>query len=288
MKILFIALTAGALFAAALPGEADAARLGGGRSFGAQRSVVTPQKAAPSRQAAQQSGTAAQQPQPAAGNRWLGPLAGLAAGLGLGWLFSQGGFGAIASVLLMALAGIAVYMLLARYARPRGGAQPLRYAAPAPQSGVASPLSQVPGFGSGDAPTTTGRAPRVPAGFDATGFLKQAKLNFVRLQEANDRGDLDTIRDVTTDEMFESLSAELAGGRNAPQRTDVVNLDASLLEVVTEGDVHWASVHFCGTIREDAHGTAKPFEEVWHLRKSVAGGSGWLLAGIQQVSSNQA
>jgi predicted lipid-binding transport protein (Tim44 family) len=63
----------------------------------------------------------------------------------------------------------------------------------------------------------------------------------------------------------------------------VVTLDASLIEVVTEGRLHWASVRFSGAIREDAGATATPFEEIWHLQKPMDGSSGWLLAGIQQV-----
>jgi predicted lipid-binding transport protein (Tim44 family) len=63
-----------------------------------------------------------------------------------------------------------------------------------------------------------------------------------------------------------------------------VALDASLIEVVTEDRLHWASVRFSGSIREHASARAEPFEEIWHLQKPVDGSSGWLLAGIQQVS----
>jgi len=61
-------------------------------------------------------------------------------------------------------------------------------------------------------------------------------------------------------------------------------LNAALLELVTEGGLHWASVRFSGAIREEANALAEPFEEIWHVRKPVNGSSGWLLAGIQQPS----
>ncbi|MGB7541279.1 MAG: hypothetical protein WBM28_04590, partial [Burkholderiales bacterium] len=93
MKGFIVALFALTLVAGLMPEDAQAkGRLGGGRSIGTQRQVTTPQKqAAPPSQ--QQAAPAAPQPQPAGASRWLGPLAGLAAGLGLGWLFANGGFG---------------------------------------------------------------------------------------------------------------------------------------------------------------------------------------------------
>jgi predicted lipid-binding transport protein (Tim44 family) len=108
-------------------------------------------------------------------------------------------------------------------------------------------------------------------------------MNFARLQMANDRGNLEEIREFTTPEMFEALAADLrqrAGG----QQTDVSELDAQLLEVATEGGQHWASVRFSGLVREAPGAAAEPFQEVWNLTKPADGSTGWLLAGIQQVN----
>ncbi len=272
MKALITVLTAGLLLAGFAPEDAQARRLGGARSFGVQRPVPPQaQKVAPApQQGAQQA---------APGNRWLGPLAGLAAGLGLGWLLSQGGFGGLLAAALVALlAGFAVFALLRLFARPRAQPALVQYAglgretvATPPPSPVSAAVAQAPAAQSG-----------IPAGFDSEAFLRQAKLNFIRLQEANDRHDLDSLREVTTDQMYDAIIADLAPG-NPAQHTDVVNLNASLLELATEGDKHWASVRFHGTLREE-DGEAAPFEEVWHLQKPLSGRSGWLLAGIQQVS----
>jgi predicted lipid-binding transport protein (Tim44 family) len=60
-------------------------------------------------------------------------------------------------------------------------------------------------------------------------------------------------------------------------------LNADLLEVVTEGDKHWASIRFSGSVRETPGSLPESFEEVWNLAKPVDGSSGWLLAGIQQM-----
>jgi len=270
-----------------LPQQADAARLGGARSFGIQRSLPpTPSRVAPTAPAPR-AAPAAPQPQPApAGNRWLGPLAGLAAGLGLGWLLSQGGFGGMMAAALMGMLAIMVVFALVRlFMRTRTGPRPLQYASMGQEPVIAEnpvvePAAAAPGAPAAvSAPTS---APTIPADFDSAGFLRQAKLNFIRLQEANDRGDINALREVTTDTMYDAILADLRPHRPA-QHTDVVNLNANLLEVATEGDNHWASVRFYGTIREDG-GDGAPFEEVWHLQKPASGRSGWLLAGIQQVS----
>ncbi len=294
-KFLIAMFALGAVLAAE-PADA-ASRLGGGRSLGAQRQAVTPQKPVtpPSQQQSAQPAPA--QPQPAGASRWLGPLAGLAAGLGLGWLFTQGGFGGVIGAILMALlAGVAVMALLRLIARPRPDDGPqIRHAglghgtitAPPPAQLSAQLSAQVPAQSSRDAGTPPNYRTRIesslPAGFDADGFLREARRNFLRLQEINDRGDLARLREVTTAEMFEGLKGEFTA-REGAQQTDVVTLDAALLEVVTEGSLHWASVRFSGSIREKAQAVAEPFGEIWHLQKPADGSTGWLLAGIQQVS----
>lgn len=278
----FLTALLASLFVAGLamiPDDADAARrLGGARNQGVQRQVTPPpQKAAPSQQQAGQTANAAPQP----GSRWLGPLAGLAAGLGLGWLLSQGGFGALMSALVMALlAGLVIFALLRLFVRRPAQGQPMQYASLGHDSVSAPQRHAFGGAGTAAAPSMPAN---VPAGFDVDGFLRQAKLNFMRLQDANDRGDLEALREFATDELFQALSADLAARGGKPQQTDISGLEAQLLEVTTEGDDHWASVSFQGTSRED-DGTLGPFHEMWHLRKPVRGDSGWMLAGIQQAS----
>jgi predicted lipid-binding transport protein (Tim44 family) len=87
------------------------------------------------------------------------------------------------------------------------------------------------------------------------------------------------VREFTTDELFEALKNDLG----ARQHTDVNGLEAELLELVTEGDQHWASVRFSGTVREAPHAAPEAFGEIWNLVKPADGSSGWLLAGIQQM-----
>ncbi len=276
MKHLLSIAIAAFLALGSMVQDADAARLGGGRSLGAQRSTVAPSKSVqptPPSQAAAPAAAAAPKP---AGSRWLGPIAGLAAGLGLGWLIGQGGMGgAMGSLLLMALIGFAVFFVFRLLTRPKTEGN-LQFAGAGNEPGYTPPPSLAPGMGAQP-------QPNIPAGFDTEGFLRQAKLNFIKLQAVHDSGKLGELRDFTTDAMFESIKQDLLQHGAVGQQTDVVTLNADLLEALTEGDTHWASVRFSGMIRESANAQPEAFEEIWNLAKPVSGATGWVLAGIQQI-----
>jgi predicted lipid-binding transport protein (Tim44 family) len=127
----------------------------------------------------------------------------------------------------------------------------------------------------------------IPAGFDAEGFLKACKANFVTLQDAWDRSDIQNLRAMMTDDMLEQIKAQLADREShtggVANKTDVVMLDAQLLGIEEMSDVYMASVEFSGMIREDASAGASPFREVWNMTKPRSGGSGWLVAGVQAL-----
>ena len=254
--------------AALLATDADARRLGGGRSIGAQRSVTPPPASAPAKPAQQQQAAPAQQP-----SRWGafgGILGGLALGGLLGYLF--GGSGLLGFLLLAALAVAIVVAIRAAAARRQERPRAVQFADAGTET-MAPPPSQA-------ASASAAPASRVPAGFDTDGFLRAAKMNFIKLQLANDAGRLDEIREFTTREMYEELRRDLPAGA---QQTDVVALNADLLELATERGEHWAAVSFSGKVRETPGTEAVGFEEVWNLVKPADGSSGWLLAGIQQM-----
>ena len=96
MKRLLIAAFAAVVGLGMMVPEAEAKRLGGGKSFGMQRQA-TPAPTAPSAAgkpaAAPTAGAPAAAAKPAGMSRFLGPLAGLAAGLGIAALLSHLGIG---------------------------------------------------------------------------------------------------------------------------------------------------------------------------------------------------
>jgi len=124
----------------------------------------------------------------------------------------------------------------------------------------------------------------LPAGFDAPGFERIAKMIFIRMQAANDSGDLNDLRAFTTPEMFASLRVDLQDRAGASQTTDVVRIDAEVLDVETEGASQVVSVRFHGLIREEKDGIAAQFDEVWHLVKPLDGSREWAIAGVQQMA----
>lgn len=261
--------------ALAMP-EAEAKRLGGGRTIGAQRNLTAPAPAAAPAKPAQPTAAAA----PAAGASKWGPLlGGLALGGVLGALFAGSPvLGTLLSALLIGMLAYAAFALVRALRAPRAAPAPaFQYAGLGSETVAAPPPSQAAGLDLRAAAT----APRanVPAGFDAAAFLRAAKENFIRLQMANDSGRLDELREVTTPGMYEALRADTGAG----QQTDVVTLHADLLEVTTEAGRHWASVRFSGLMRETPGAEPTGFEEIWNLTKPVDGSSGWLLAGIQQM-----
>jgi len=265
MKRLFLALVTLALSFGFAVEESEARRFGGGSSFGMQRSApaVAP-KAAPSAPAPSTPGATP----PRRG--LMGPIAGLAAGLGLAALFSSLGIGEeMASLLLIALMGFAAFALFRWITRPAAQLAP---------AGATGRMAMAPMPSSSAAPSAAARPD-----FDEAGFLRQAKLNFVRLQAAYDVGNLDDIRSFTAPEVFAEIRMQYEERDGAAQQTDVIDLTAELIELAEETGQYIASVRFSGLIREASDTPPANFDEIWHLTKPVDGTRGWLVAGIQQT-----
>ena len=261
--------------------DADAKRLGGGGSFGMQRQM-TPQQAPRAPSAAPQQ--TPQNPNATPPKRsWLGPIAGLAAGLGLAALFSHLGLGEeLASFVMIALLVVAAVMLFRLLTRRGAGPQAanrMQYAGAG--SDATPPVGAFPAAGGQSAPAAAASLPR---DFDAEAFVRQAKVQFIRLQAANDAGNLDDLREFTSPEMFAEIRLQLSERGPSAQRTDVVELNADVIEVVEEAARYIVSVRFSGLLREDEGAAPAAFDEVWHLTKPKSGGAGWVVAGIQQLA----
>ena len=282
-------------------------RLGGGKSTGMQKENVQRDiPKAPAQNAVAPAGAAAPAAAAPSGmSRWLGPLAGLAAGGLLASMFMGGGFSGLKMMDILLFAGLAfgAFMLFRVFMRKKameGGYSPN---APAPYASVGTANSSAPiepvlrsGL-AGGAPeigsklmTSAGAAPitvtpsLIPPDFDVPGFERQARFAFIRLQAANDAKDINDIRDFTTPEMYAELSLQIQERGDTSQKTEIVSLNVSVLEVTTEGQRAVASVRYTGEIREVVGGPAESFDEIWHVSKRLDDAkSTWLLAGIQQL-----
>lgn len=265
--------------------DADARRLSGSRNLGMQRSAPAQQKAAPNapaQQQQQQTAPATPAQQPTGASKWLGPLAGLALGAGLAALFlNNGAAGLLAGLLLIGLIVAAVAFAARAMMRNRSAQGPLQYAGAGAGAGTQPTLGALPGgAGTHSVAATTGRW---PAGFDAAEFVRHARLNFVRLQEAYDRRDLSTMRDFLAPDVYREIEADIRAAGSTEERTEVLTLEAEVLDVAEEAGSYIVSVRFAGMIRESADREAAPFSEIWHLAKPLSGRAGWVVAGIQQA-----
>ncbi len=295
--------------------DASAAkRFGGGKSSGMQRQAITPTAPAPAptnagAMSAAKSPTAAAAPQAQPKRSWMGPLAGLAAGLGLAALASHFGFGdELASMMMIGLAVMAVMLVIGFIMRRRAGAgagaHGMAYAGAGqqpsaphqafersmPASGASDSVASGAGGSAASAESAVGAQAagaqptgHIPADFDVAGFVRNAKLNFIRLQAANDAGNLDDIRTFTTPEMFAEIRLAIAERGGAKQETDVVSIDATVLDVSEEPTRYVVSVRFVGLVREEAEANPQAIDEIWHLTKAKDGNGGWVVAGVQQT-----
>ena len=300
-----------ALSTALAPALSEAKRLGSGGSSGMQRSLPSkntppqntpaqaPQPATPAAPmaGAAAAGTAAA----AAGKRsWMGPLAGLAAGLGIAALLSHFGLGeAFADMMMIALlvmAAVAAFMWFKRRSAT-GGQRPALATANSTAgantsqrsahsvswptaASTGTPGSAAASFSPANA---SAAAPSLPADFDRAGFERIARMIFIRMQAANDRSDLNDLREFTTPELFASIRLELQDRGGKPQETDVVEVRAEVLDFEREAQRDVVSVRYTGLIREEAGAQAAPFDEVWHLVQPSDRSRNWAIAGIQQA-----
>jgi len=298
------------------PIESEAKRLGGGRASGMQRQMpakpantsppaqnATPNQPAKPAQAAPANAAAQTAAQPAK-RSWMGPIAGLAAGLGLAALASHFGFGEeLANFMMIALLGVVAMVAIGWVMRRMRGAQPAGpqlagagapFPAPAgSQQAMGSTMAREAqgvfnGGQAAGAASAMGLGAAVaarPEGFDTDGFTRIAKMIFIRLQAANDEANLDDLRKFTTPELFASLRLDLQERGQSSQQTDVMQLDAELVDTAQEDGQWVASVRFSGLIREEVGQGAEPFNELWHLVKPLDGGREWAIAGITPLQA---
>jgi predicted lipid-binding transport protein (Tim44 family) len=296
-----LGLAAALALGAVASNDADAKRVGGAQSIGRQQSQTAPPSGQAPRSQAQPAQQGAQ-PAAAAGNRWMGPLAGLAAGLGIAALLSSFGLGEglaqlVANALLIGLAiaaGVALLRSIANRRRPHladahgvagrqrtGGAgffDPPAQARDRTGAYARPPLvtTDPPAAARGIAHADPALEPGQPA------FVESAKAIFMRLQRAWDANEQGDLFELTTPDMFARLKLDLEARGREPSRTEVAALDAEILGTQRNADETLVSVRFYGQMREDDAPSAQPFEEIWNLLRTT-GDTAWRLAGIQQI-----
>ena len=265
MKI-FLSLLIAIISFGFLIGEADAKRFGGGKSFGMNRSA--------SNQSATRNAAAPQTKPASTASKWLGPLAGLAAGGLLASLFMGHGLGSgILSWLMIGAIAFLAWRLISRLRAPRNTMQQAAF--------QAEPNRVI-----NDAPyTTTLHDTSAPlhtlSSFEEAAFLRQAKTTFIRLQAAYDNKNLLDIREFTAPEVFAEIQMQIQERGEEPNQTEVISIDAKLVDFDSRAQATTASVRFSGLIREKLDQSPEVINEIWHFTKDTIS-QNWLVAGIQQ------
>lgn len=279
-------------------GDADAARLGGGRSFGSkpsmQRSTQAPAQQQTPPMAAAAPAAAAQKPGLLGGMGGMGGmLGGLLAGSLLGSLLFGGGFsgGGFMDILLI---GLLLFLGFKLFARFRAGRPATASGPDGPMPYASDPHRDQPMQRQNDAASLWGAisnkssvqeaapaAPVLPAGFDGEEFLRGAKMAFTRLQMSWDKRDLDDIAQFASDAVMHEIRAQFKDDPT-PGTTEILLVNAQLLSVSGEANEQTATVFFDVLLREAPNTDTRQVREVWHFTRPVEGGS-WKLDGIQQV-----
>ncbi|KHK03823.1 import inner membrane translocase, subunit Tim44 [Desulfovibrio sp. TomC] len=281
---------------------AAAKRLGGGSSIGNRQSFSSSTTPRPG-MGAPSDGFGAQQARPnpigaTPGGGFFsrpgigGMLGGLAVGGLLGsMLFGGGGHGAGGPGLLdLLLIGGGLFLLF-KFLRSRrqAAADGPAMSRPMERTYEAQPTPQAAAAAGGWANLGAEAAPAgptVPPGFDAEEFLAGAKTLFARMQRSWSQRNLADIEAFSTAAFMTDVRQQAAADPT-PTPTDVLLVDAKLLEVRSQNGVTIASAYFDTLLREDPKaGQAEQVREVWHfVRRETVPGDSWKLDAIQQMDS---
>nr|WP_314478653.1 TIM44-like domain-containing protein [uncultured Pseudomonas sp.] len=261
--------------------DANAKRFGGGKSAGSapihqtrQATPNTPAAAptAPGRAPAAASGA----------SRWLGPLAGLAAGGLLASMFMGDGFEGfqIMDFLIIALIAFLVFRFIA--ARRRQQQPHMAMPGNAPMQREAHGQAAQPNIFGGSAAPAPAPVINAPAWFNEQSFLAAARNHFQSLQQHWDANEMDKIAEFVTPQMLEFLKRERAELGDGFQSTYIDNLDVQLDGVDERDDRTDATLTFRGLSKNSRFDQGEQFSESWHMVRAKGENQPWLVAGIRQ------
>jgi len=272
MRNILLSFLVGILSLGLLMTDAHAKRFGGGKSFGHSRSFSSTNKAT--------NASRVQTPaKPAStGNKWLAPIAGLAIGGLIASLFMGHGLGTgILSWLMIAGVIFILWRLISRFRLPNRSMQHAAYQ-------TAEPLRVMPETAPLKASlqdTSYTSEQNNFNEFDEVNFLRHAKTIYIRLQTAYDTKNLNDLREYTTPEVYAEIQIQCQERGDDVNQTDVITIDALLLDLAVESEEETASVLFSGLIREQPESEPLPVKEIWHFNKNKNKDE-WVVAGIQQ------
>ena len=260
--------------------DANAKRFGGGKSFGSAPSHQTRQ-AAPAAAAPAAAGAAAKA---GGASRWLGPLAGLAAGGLLASMFMGGGFQGMQffDILIMAVIAFLIFRFIA--ARRRKQQADMAPAGHAPMQREVFDAKPAPTsiFGGGASAAPARPVINAPAWFNEQSFLEAARNHFQSLQQHWDANEMDKIAEFVTPQMLDFLKRERADLGDGFQSTYIDNLTVQLDGLDDRADKTIATLTFSGVSKNSRFDQGEAFSESWNMERQQGDNQPWLVAGIRQ------
>ncbi|MBU0564678.1 Tim44 domain-containing protein [Stutzerimonas kunmingensis] len=272
---IFMALCISLTFAL----DAHAKRFGGGKSFGSAPSHQTRQAPQQTQAAPNQAGR--QTPAAASGaSRWLGPLAGLAAGGLLASMFMGDGFEGIQFMDIL-IFGVIAFLLFRFLAARRRQQQPAMAGhAPMQRDMPQQPSTSI--FGGSAAPVAAAPVINAPAWFNEQSFVAAAREHFLSLQQHWDANEMDKISEFVTPQLLGFLKQERAEIGDAYQSTYIDDLQIQLDGVDDDAEKTTATLTFTGTAKTSRFDQGEPFSESWRMERAQGENQPWLVAGIRQ------
>jgi predicted lipid-binding transport protein (Tim44 family) len=279
----------------AMVSEADAKRFGGGgfgKSF--KTSPFASKKATPAKTSQQKQ----------AGQKKGGMMGGLMGGLLAGGLFAALlGSGAfedlqIMDMVIMAALAFFAFKLFRSFmggARSRqqpataglGGSQnQQRQSFEMPRdagsdgSSAQDPIQEAPatqatGFNQEEIPFN------LPEGFDQQGFIEGSLSHYRTLQESWNKGELETIEEYVSPELFTALSQQRDKLMLAPQ-TEILNLSAEIVRADQAGNSAEISILFRGVCKDELEKSQDGIYDIWHLQRDLSTeNADWVIVGIE-------
>lgn len=265
--------------------DAEARKMGGGRSFGKSFKTAPAQ---PAKQQTAGKNTAGQTQSPKkTGGMMGGLLGGLLAGGLFAALLGSGAFEGFQMMDFLLIAGLAFVAFKILGALRRGREQapraayggPQRFEAPQPLSAT-PPASQGGGFAPSDVPFN------LPPGFDMQAFLQGSREHYRTLQDAWNTNDLEKIREYVSPELFSDLSQERAT-LTGDQHTEVMFVDAELVRADHTSYHAQVSLKFSGRYRDSVEAIEQDINEVWHLERDLTTeNTPWLIVGLDENNND--
>lgn len=299
MFAIILALSVFSTFA--MPDDADARRFGGGRSIGRTTTVrpSAPAGVTSSQQHFQQQNSAISNNAAGAAamsrrGMFGGLFGGLLAGTLLGSLLSGGGFAGGFGMLDLIIIGLLIYFGMKFFRNRQQNSNNKQYYSQHSSSDYSN--QNINQNGQNQAGNNAAaawdnlrsdrheqtNAYQSTGTFNTEEFLAGAKQLYVRMQESWDLRDIDDIKQFTSPVMHKDIEEQFKEDPN-PSKTQIILINANVLEVKQEGDYEQVAVLFDVLMKEAENQDNEQVKEIWNFSRNKAKNGTWILDGIQNA-----